>query len=160
MEAFHVCRGKTAEQQQLALVPGRSPAKLSSSSSLNERLFGPSGKLKTLNISILFLSVVTLLYAVPTIVELLIAQRLNPWLSVILPGDLIGCACLVAVFKMRRAGLVLYLFLTACEASLYAVHIVTANALLWIVDIVPTLVVVAIILRRRLAATGGLILLS
>ncbi len=66
--------------------------------------------------------------------------------------------CLIAVFKMRRAGLFLYLFLTACESGLYAFHIVAASALLWIVDLVPTLVVAGIILRRRLATTGRLIL--
>jgi hypothetical protein len=84
---------------------------------------------------------------VPTFVELLAAQRLNPWLGVILSGDLIGGMWLIAVFKMRRTGLSLYLLLIACEGSLYEFHILTINALLWIVDIVPTLAVAAIIPR-------------
>lgn len=160
MEAFHVCGARVAQHRQPALVTGQSFVKLSSSSGLNERLFGPSGKLKTLNVPFLFLSVVTLLYAVPTIIELLAARRLNPWLGVILPGDLVGCACLITVFKRRRAGLVLYLLLTACEASLYTFHLMTANVLLWIVDVVPTLVVATILVRWRLAITGRPILIS
>jgi hypothetical protein len=61
---------------------------------------------------------------------------------------------------MRRTGLYLYLVLTACEGSLYAFHVVRANALLWMVDIVPTLAVAAIILRVRLSTTARLIPLS
>lgn len=159
MEALHVCGGRAVHVRQTATLAGGSFAKCPSAFPRNEveRLFGPSGKLKTLNLSVLFLSVVTFLYVVPTVVELLMAQRLNPWLSVILPGDVIGCACLVAVFKMRGAGLALYLLLTAFEGSLYAFHIVTANALMWIVDVVPTLTVVAIILRVRLATAARLV---
>jgi hypothetical protein len=148
MEALHICGGKAAQDQS------------ASSGNQVERLFGPSGKLKTLSISILLLSIATLLYAVPTVLELLAAQRLDPWFGVILPGDIIGCALLVAVFRMHRTGLSLYLLLTACEGSLYAFHIVTANALPWMVDIVPTLAVTAIILRVRLASAARLIPLS
>lgn len=159
MEALHICGGKAVQERQTATLAGGSFAKRPSAFPRNEveRLFGPSGKLRTLNLSVLFLSVVTLLYVVPTMAELLAAQRLNPWFSVILPGDMVGCAWLIAVFKMRRTGLILYLLLTACEASLYTFHIVTANALPWIVDVVPTLTVVAIILRVRLGASVRLV---
>ena len=125
-----------------------------------ESLFGKSGRLGEFSLSIIFFSVVILLYALPTAVELAAVQHLNPWLAVIFPGDLIGCAWLVAIFKLRRTGWFLYLALTACESCLYVSHFMTANALVWVVDLVPTLAVLGMILYVRVANAARLVPLS
>lgn len=113
-------------------------------------MFGPSGKLKNLNTWMLFLLAVLLLYAIPTVFELAATKHFNPWLAVILPGDAIGCACLVIAFRMPKLGLALYLLLTICEAALYRSGIVAARDLIWIVDLIPTLTVGCLIMRVRI----------
>ena len=94
------------------------------------------------------LLIVSLLYVLPTVIKLLAARHLNPWLAIILPGDLAGCAWLFGVFKMQKTGLILYLLLTACEGCLYVSNTVSADALIWIADVVPTLIVAGIIVFR------------
>lgn len=103
---------------------------------------------------LIFFLTVLLLYGLPTVIELLAARHFNPWLAIILPGDLVGCACLAILFRMHRAGSYLYLMLTLGESALYASRTLTADSLLWIVDFVPTLVVAGVILRSRLASTA------
>lgn len=82
------------------------------------------------------------------VIKLLAARHLNPWLAIILPGDIAGCAWLFGVFKMQKTGLILYLLLTACEGCLYVSNIVSADALIWIADLVPTLIVAGIMVFR------------
>jgi hypothetical protein len=94
------------------------------------------------------LLIVSLLYVLPSVIELLATRHLNPWLAVILPGDIAGCAWLFGVFKMQRTGLILYLLLTACEGCLYVSNIVSVGALIWITDLVPTLIAAGIITFR------------
>lgn len=146
IQAIHVC-GRTAQVIPIGR-DGRRPSK--SIMSPVERLFGPSGKLRNLNTSILFLAVVFLLYAVPTILEVAATKHLNPWLAVVLPGDVVGCACLITVFKMPRTGLILYMVLTICEAALYGLHMVAARELIWVVDLVPTVTAACLIMLVRI----------
>ena len=162
IEALHAC-GKITDHERFArMLDDADPFSRQLTMAWNrvERLFGKSGKLGDLNLSIIFFSVAVLLYALPTAVELAAVQHLNPWLAVIFPGDLIGCAWLVAIFKLRRAGWFLYLMLTACESCLYVSHFMTANALVWVVDLVPTLAVLGMILHVRLANEARLLPLS
>ena len=100
--------------------------------------------------------VVFLLYVGPTTIEFSASRTMNPWLSVILFGDFTGCAWLFAFFRFRKAAVLLYISLTALEALLYACHIVPASALSWIVDVVPTLAVVAVILKTQTGKHGRL----
>lgn len=161
IEAFHVCARNT-DLDAPKIIPidsavGRAPA-----SFLNpvERMFGPSGKLKNLNTWILFLLTGLLLYAIPTVFELAATKHLNPWLAVIVPGDAIGCACLMTAFRMPRTGLALYLLLTTCEAALFGFHIVSAKDLVWIVDLIPTIAVACLIMRVRTPSAAISIFLS
>jgi len=86
-----------------------------------------------------------LLYLVPTLFEFTALRSWNPWIAVVIPGDLAGCLCLAVVFRKVRAGIALYFLLTAIEAGCYWFQIMSPGVLLWVTDLVPTLMVSAII---------------
>ena len=98
----------------------------------------------------LFIAVIlmVLLYALPTVLEYVAVRHFNPWLAVILPGDALGCAALIVFFGMRRTGLVLYLVLTGIEGAFYLTHFLSPPVLLWIVDLVPTLIAISFVGSR------------
>lgn len=102
-----------------------------------------------LKMTMILCLVLFLLYIAPTAIEFSASKTINPWLSIILFGDFTGCAWLFAFFRLRKTAALLYVPLTALEALLYAYHIVPINALPWIVDIVPTLAVIAVILKTQ-----------
>jgi hypothetical protein len=95
-------------------------------------------------------AIALLCYGVPTALELLATVHLNTWLAVILPGDLAGCAVLAGLAKMPRTGVLLYLGLTACECCLHITHAMRGTTMVWLADLVPTLVVM------KVALQGGL----
>lgn len=150
MEALHVCRKKT-DREESNVIPINRDAGGSPEAAMSGGGFFPfSAKLKDLNAWVLFPAVVLLLYALPTVLELAATKHFNPWFAVILPGDAVGCAFLITVFKRPRTGIILYLLLTICEAALYEFHLVPVGDLIWIVDVVPTLVVSYLVLRGRI----------
>lgn len=89
------------------------------------------------------------LYAVPTALELAARQMLNPWLAVILPGDLIGCAVLAGLLRRPRTGLLLYFLLTLVEGVFYLGGAARPHELAWFADLVPTVLVVTLMLRMK-----------
>jgi hypothetical protein len=95
---------------------------------------------KTVNLPSMFLLVGLLLYAVPTAIEFLAIWHLSPWLVAVLFGDVTGCVCLTAALKMPRTGVLLYLTLTITEGLLYRSHYLSPTVLIWIVDLIPTIV--------------------
>ena len=99
--------------------------------------------------------VLFLLYVAPTAIEFSASRTINPWLSIILFGDFTGCAWLFAFFRLRKMAALLYLSLTACEALLYAYHVVPLSAIAWTVDIVPTVAVAAIVLKMQYGKLAG-----
>jgi hypothetical protein len=142
IEMQHVCKRTTGVAlSKIYANPGRPVSFL-------------SGGLWQLNIVLLFLTVAVALYLLPTVAEFAAEKYVSPWVATILFGDLAGCVCLAAVFNMRRTGLLLYVFLTGCEGALYASHALSPNALTWLVDVVPTLVVAGKIARLRSAHAG------
>ena len=101
------------------------------------------------NLPFALLSVAFFIYGVPTALEFLAAQHLNPWIAVILPGDIVGCFWLAAIVKMRRTALLLYLALTASESCLYVLGLVSSANLVWIADLVPAFFVALMITRSN-----------
>jgi hypothetical protein len=95
---------------------------------------------------------VFLCYALPTVAELIALHHVNLWFACILPGDLAGCICIGAVFKMPRTGALLYLLLTLLEGYLHVAHLLAAGAFVWIVDLVPTLTVIGILVYTTIAS--------
>jgi hypothetical protein len=88
-----------------------------------------------------FAAVALIVYGVPTLIELTIANNVTPWAGTVVFGDLIGCACLAVLFRMPATALFLYLGLTAFEGWLYFSGAVPADGLAWIADSVPMLAV-------------------
>ena len=145
MEALHVCDRAVAPP---SIVPIRGSSDTLLDTNQIRRILRSYGERAKPNLWVALLSIASLLYLLPMVIKLLAARHLNPWLAVILPGDIAGCAWLFGVFKMQRTGLILYLLLTACESCLYVSNIVSADALIWIADLVPTLIVAGIIVFR------------
>jgi hypothetical protein len=94
-------------------------------------------------------TIVLLLYFIPTAAERIALDHANIWIACILPGDLTGCIYLGTVLRKPRLGAGLYLLLTILEASLFMDHLLPARSLFWVVDIVPTLVVMGFLLHSR-----------
>ena len=104
--------------------------------------------------ALLAILLIVVLYGIPTILEILARQEVNTWVAVILPGNILGCMVLIAILRMPRTGLGIYLALAACECWLHVTHIMRGVTMAWIVDLVPTLVVL-ILLIVRLPKGGG-----
>jgi hypothetical protein len=103
--------------------------------------------------------VAALFYAFPKTLEFSALQKWNPWISVVLPGDLAGCLCLAIVFRKMKAGILLYLLLSAAEACLYWLDLTPADVLPWIADLVPT-VVISLMVLGPAGRTGKLLPMS
>ncbi|MFZ0515451.1 MAG: hypothetical protein WBG23_15215 [Acidobacteriaceae bacterium] len=96
-----------------------------------------------------FLAVFLLLYAFPTVVELAAVRYAVPAMGIILFGDLVGCVCLATILRSPYIAGALYVSLTFCELWLQSSGAVRSAVLPWILDLVPTLVVVGKIARMR-----------
>ncbi|MFZ0630893.1 MAG: hypothetical protein WA399_16705 [Acidobacteriaceae bacterium] len=149
MEAAHACEfwrqgaPAAAARAPEAKVPPVSPI-------LQPLLQIPAGLLALLTVLVV--------YALPTALELAARHTLNAWLAVILPGDVVGCAVLAGLLRRPRTGVFLYLLLTTIEGLCYAGGVVPGRPLVWFADLVPTLVVLTLLLRRKLGAweLGGI----
>ena len=97
--------------------------------------------------AIAFLAVALALYGLPTFIESLLLHHVSPWFADILFGDFTGCACLALLFRMPSTAAILYVALSACEALLYSTGVLSAASLIWMVDIIPTFVVMACMIQ-------------
>lgn len=149
MEAEHICGGQAGSFPAMLVAPRRSAAIKYGKTTWRTPTGLAMKRLGKLNLLLAFVFTPIILYALPTAVELVASRHMSPWISSILPGDVAGCVFLLAVLGMRRTGVLLYLFLTAAEGCLYQAHLVSAQALPWIVDSVPTLTAMAFLWRLR-----------
>ncbi len=136
--------------QQVSSAPRPIPLasrRIPSDDSLSTRLLRHLNKNRRRRNGLFLASVALLLYVLPTLFEMSALRTVNPWLAVVLPGDLAGCACLALIFRKMKFAASLYVALTAMEALLYVSHLASMHALLWFADLVPTLVVAANVLR-------------
>jgi len=98
--------------------------------------------------SYLMLSLAALfLYVVPTLFEFTVLRNWNPWIAVVIPGDIAGCFCLAVVFRRVKIGIALYCLMTMVEAVFYWLHVAPLHVLPWLTNLVSTLVVFCIIWR-------------
>ena len=147
LEALHICPRANSANAAPGFPdnhPDLIPRVLSSQPSRSLRLVATA---KETHFALLFLTVIFVFYALPTALEFIATPYLGPWVGIIFCGDFCGCVCLATVFKLRRTSVILYTILTICEGFLYAGHLLPASALLWITDAIPTMVVVAKIVR-------------
>ena len=102
---------------------------------------------KETRFTLLAVAAIFVFYALPTGLEFMATPYLGPWAGNIFLGDLCGCICLATVFRLRRTSVILYVVLTTCEGVLFAGRLLSASSLLWITDVVPTIFVVAKVVR-------------
>ena len=143
VEMSHVCLAKTAP---------RSPDREPDSPAKPPAVLTPgkhSAPTRFWRNILIFICAALFLYLLPKLLEFVALRHLNPLLSLVVPGDLVGCACLAIFLRRRKAGIALYCLLTAIEACFCLFHLTSVNTLSWITDLVPTLVVGAILLRSR-----------
>jgi hypothetical protein len=156
LEALHLCHavsphGLTSDPR---LNPDRADKKNSASASFAARPFSFDTPAHATFIPFAYVSIIFFAYALPTAVEFVATQHFNGWVACILPGDVVGCFCLAAIFKLRRTAVLLYLTLSVLEGLLFQLHLVSAHALVWIVDLVPTMVLLRLAARAR-TGDGG-----
>lgn len=104
----------------------------------------------------LLISTLLLLFAFPTLCELILFRYPNLNYPCILFGDLTGCAFLFVFLQMRRTAVILYLLLTVFESCLLASRIVPTIDILWIMDVVPTLIAVQRITKLKFSKAAQL----
>jgi hypothetical protein len=137
LEGTHICSARASMNGHLSQPsPDISSPKI-------RRFPAYADKIASLSVPLLFIAIPLLLYALPTAIEIVLLPHIGPWLTSIVFGDLVACACIFAVFRMRRTGLILYLLLMISKACLYSAHIIPANMLVWITDLIPALIVMA-----------------
>lgn len=146
MERGHVCGGLPQKAPDAVESPAF-PEPAARRGAVPELLRMPVGWLVLLTVAGVYL--------LPTAAELAARHALNPWLAVIVPGDVVGCAVLAGVLRRPRTGILLYLGLTALEGCVYAAGMTRAHQLAWFADLVPTLVLLTLILRMK-GRGGGL----
>lgn len=156
IENAHECtRHPVADQKQAS--PGFLSRVAALRTDLSSRFLRSVARLQMPYTPLFFLAIFVLLYAFPTVVELAAVRFAVPATGIILFGDLVGCACLATILRTPVVAGALYLSLTFCELWLHSSGAIRREFLPWILDLVPTLVVVGkIAWMRAHTRTSGL----
>jgi hypothetical protein len=133
-EHQHVCarQHRSAPQQKstgnFRVIKTFLPAKSSSVLNFVARLPRP-------DVALLLMLTLLLLYGFPTIIEVAALQLRIPTIAVILFGDLVACAFLSTILRMRNTGVSLYLALSLCEIGFHSTGTLPCPFLPWILDL-------------------------
>lgn len=84
-----------------------------------------------------------LLYAFRTAIESWLLYSRNQGLAIVAIGDLLGCACIFFVLRRKRLAVAVYVVTAAIEILAYSLNLLSGQALCWVTDLAPTLVVFA-----------------
>jgi|GEM_PF-3793131 len=151
MEAEHLCparrRSRADRPASAVFVPRATPFPTGM-----DRFFINSGGMHLPQTLLMLCAGVLCFYIFPSVIEVELVKHLSVWVACILVGDLAGCSFVSLVCGMKKTGVLLYLFLTASEGSLYELRIFPRSVLVWTVDLVPTLLVVALIVAASYRA--------
>jgi hypothetical protein len=141
LENAHECtRHAIASQKQAS--PGIFRRIAASGGDLSSSFLRAAARLQMPYTPLFFLGIFVLLYAFPTAVEFAAIRYGVPAIGIVLFGDLVGCACLATILRSPFLAGALYVSLTFCELWLHSSGAVRRAVLPWILDLVPTLVVV------------------
>jgi hypothetical protein len=89
-------------------------------------------------------------YALPGLAEwALLEERLSPWIACVALGDLAGCVILF-ILGFRKTALAIYLSAGAIEGVMLSMHTVSPLRLVWFTNLIPALVVAAILVKAAL----------
>ena len=124
-----------------AIHPGTTPVRESRKNGRARIAPKPLIDLQAVRFPVLLIIGVLLLYALPTAIELLLLQRINRRVDIVVVGDLLGCACIFFILKRRRVAIAVYVITAAFETVAYGLDLLSTQALCCIADAVPTLVV-------------------
>ena len=149
--ASHICRSTSKKQNVIAFTQKGQRSQPRSDSA---NTFLGNFDQAVLPLTFVLFAVFMVFYAIPTVIEFAALRYLSFWLVGILIGDFAGCAGIFLLLKKRITAVVLYLGLTAVECYLYSSHLLSANTLLWTMDIVPTIFIAGAALHRRLGASS------
>lgn len=141
LESLHECpwRAVAGQPQSSPVSCNRSESRSRDSSG---RILDFAARVPNSHTGLLILAVLLILYGLPTIVELVAVHRAFPAMGLIAFGDLLGCVCLSTLLEMPALGVTLYLALLLVEIGIDAMGALPRPALPWILDLVPTLVVI------------------
>jgi hypothetical protein len=154
IEGDHVCPGRLLSNSEAAVLlqGGARAQKAPTTGNLVQEFLNVSSQNRTpWPAAIAIAAAVLVLYALPAVAKLIAVQHVNVWAACIIPGDLAGCICIGTLFKKPRIALLLYLTLTAVEAYLHSAHLLPEAAFVWLVDLIPTLTVAALLVYRTKA---------
>lgn len=145
IEAEHIC---PARSKGSAAPPPASPfaAQPTPSPRGLDWFFVNSGRTNVPQTLLMLCTGVVCFYIFPSVIESELLKHLSTWVACILFGDMAGCSFLSLVCGLKKTGVLLYLFLTGCEGTLYGLRLLPRSLLLWVVDLVPTLIVAVLIL--------------
>lgn len=106
-------------------------------------------RLEEWHVSLLLVFVALFFYVLPTTIEFWATRYWGAWLGSVFLGDILGCIGMAIILHMRRTAVVFYLLLTSVEAYLYTTHLIPANVLIWLVDLIPTLIILSVIVCQH-----------
>jgi hypothetical protein len=96
---------------------------------------------------------ILILYVLPTFFEALTQPYLGIWLSCSVFGDLTGCICLWFL-GWKRQALSVYLCSKVGELFLFDLHLLSADSLLWVTDILPVIICVDLLVSKVFFVRG------
>jgi hypothetical protein len=163
LEAVHQCARdlQTPSRSETIQFPGGNLVNPEiSGNGLNSRLWHFLGELDGLHTFLLLCGIVVCSYILPTVIEFELLKYIGVWASCIVLGDLVGCSLLSIALGLRKTGSLLYAALMSGEILAYENHIVRPRTLVWLVDLVPTLAITAMVIffflkSRRLPAPAA-----
>jgi hypothetical protein len=86
------------------------------------------------------------LYVAPSLVERICVPFFGPWFSVVLIGDVAGCAAVGRLSNWRYAA-GLYLLLAVAKALTIRLNLLTGHELVWASDTIPAIISCALMLK-------------
>lgn len=151
IESRHMCAAEVSQARFSGMVSPDSSSVGAAVSKQNwqKRILEFSARLEEWHITLLLLSVALVFYFLPSTLESLVIRYWGVWWTCIVLGDLLGCFGMAAIWGLRRISIALYLLLTSFEGYLYTTHLASAGALIWITDLVPTVVILSMIMYRH-----------
>lgn len=117
-----------------------------------DRFFPNPGRMNVVQTLLMLCTGIVCFYILPSVIETELMRHVSAWIACVGLGDLAGCSFLSLVCGLKKTGLLLYLFLTGCEGSLYGLRILPRSVLVWIVDLVPALMVAVLIVVSSVRA--------
>ena len=111
---------------------------------------GAPRRRRVLVAALVALGIVASCYVVPTLIEAYLSPRVGPFVAYVVFGDLLGCA-VISVMRWRL-GVGLYLGLTIAEGLWFQTRPGAVAELVWLSDLVPALVLVAMAWKAWTAA--------